>query len=130
MTAANKVLIVSGGIDTELIDRDPEWRAVGTGITITGPTFRAFGELGVEAEVRASGRHDGSRGRACPYSELLVAHESLEATLANFVLRRFERCRTAVENSATLGRFELEGVATETHKKLQTDSWQAMAAPI
>ena len=70
MTAANKVLIVGGGIagmslairlgqsgiDTELIERDSEWRAVGTGITITGPTFRAFGELGVEAEVRASGR--------------------------------------------------------------------------
>lgn len=63
-------------------------------------------------------------------SELLVAHESLDEVLVKFMQRRFERCRMVVENSATLGRYELEEVAIETHKKLQADSWQAMAAPI
>lgn len=69
MTDPRKVLIIGGGIagmslairlgeigvETELIDKDPEWRALGTGITITGPTFRAFRVLGVEEEVRAQG---------------------------------------------------------------------------
>ena len=63
-------------------------------------------------------------------SELLVANESLEQALINFMQRRFERCRMVVENSATLGQYELDGVAIETHKKLQEVSWQAMAEPI
>ena len=70
MSAVQKVLIIGGGIagmslairlgqsaiKTDLIDRDLKWRAVGTGITITGPTFRAFKELGIESEVRSKGR--------------------------------------------------------------------------
>lgn len=56
-----RVLIVGGGIGgmsaaimlsrigarAELIDLDPEWRVYGAGITITGPTLRAFKTLGV-----------------------------------------------------------------------------------
>ncbi|HCU91015.1 MAG TPA: hypothetical protein DGR97_13780 [Gammaproteobacteria bacterium] len=70
VSAVQKVLIIGGGIagmslairlgqsgiKTDLIDRDLKWRAVGTGITITGPTFRAFQELGIESEVRSKGR--------------------------------------------------------------------------
>lgn len=63
-------------------------------------------------------------------SELLVANDSLEEALVKFMDRRFDRCRMVVENSATLGQYELNGVAIETHKKLQEVSWQAMAAPI
>ena len=63
-------------------------------------------------------------------SELLVANEALADALEKFMRRRFERCRMVVENSAELGRYEIEGVAIETHKKLQEESWQAMAAPI
>lgn len=63
-------------------------------------------------------------------SELLVANDSLAEALVKFMDRRFERCRMVVENSATLGQYELNGVAIETHKKLQEVSWQAMAAPI
>ena len=44
-------------------------------------------------------------------------------TLENFMQRRFERCRMVVENSATLGGYEFEGVAIETLKKLQEVSW-------
>lgn len=64
-----RVLIVGGGIAgmslairlagtghrVTLIEVDAHWRALGTGITITGPTFRAFRALGVEEEVRACG---------------------------------------------------------------------------
>lgn len=39
------------GIDVELIDLDPQWRVYGAGITITGPTLRAFKALGVLDEV-------------------------------------------------------------------------------
>jgi 2-polyprenyl-6-methoxyphenol hydroxylase-like FAD-dependent oxidoreductase len=35
------------GIAVDLIDIDPEWRVQGAGITITGPTLRAFARLGL-----------------------------------------------------------------------------------
>lgn len=61
-----KVLIVGGGVggmsaamamsrkgvDVDLIDIDPDWKAVGAGITITGPTLRAFHELGVYEDIQ------------------------------------------------------------------------------
>lgn len=65
MIAARNALIVGGGIggmsaaitlcklgvEVDLIDLDPQWRVYGAGITITGPTLRAFKELGVLAEL-------------------------------------------------------------------------------
>ncbi|MGC3983051.1 MAG: FAD-dependent oxidoreductase [Steroidobacteraceae bacterium] len=39
------------GLKVDLIDLDPEWRALGAGITITGPTLRAFKYLGVMDEI-------------------------------------------------------------------------------
>ena len=64
-----KALIVGGGIggmaaairlaDTghqaELIDLDPEWRVYGAGITITGPTLRAYKRLGLLQEIEREG---------------------------------------------------------------------------
>lgn len=41
------------GIDVQLVDLDPEWRVYGAGITITGPTLRAFRELGILDEIAA-----------------------------------------------------------------------------
>lgn len=35
------------GVRVDLIDRDPEWRVYGAGITITRPTLRAFRDLGL-----------------------------------------------------------------------------------
>ena len=63
-----KVLIVGGGIGgmstaialrkngvaVDLIDIDPEWRVYGAGITITGPTLRAFKAVGVYDEIAAT----------------------------------------------------------------------------
>ena len=61
MVPASRVLVVGGGIGgmssaivlrrlgvhVELIDIDPKWRVYGAGITITGPTLRAFKMLGI-----------------------------------------------------------------------------------
>lgn len=67
MSRTLKVLIVGGGIggmsaaialsrgghSVSLIDLDPQWRVYGAGITITGPTLRAFKALGVLEDVTA-----------------------------------------------------------------------------
>lgn len=50
------------GIEVDLIDIDPEWRVYGAGITITGPSLRAFRALGVLDEIMARGSTaDGTR---------------------------------------------------------------------
>lgn len=43
------------GVAVDLIDIDPHWRALGAGMTITGPTLRAFDRLGVLEAVRRTG---------------------------------------------------------------------------
>src|SRR5688572_4348195 len=69
MAAASRILIVGGGIGgmstairlarqgvvADLVDLDPAWRVYGAGITITGPTLRAFNQLGIIDAVRAEG---------------------------------------------------------------------------
>lgn len=69
MAKIKSVLIVGGGIggmscaiqmrkagiEVELIDLDPEWRVLGAGITITGPTLRAFKYLGVLDQIKQHG---------------------------------------------------------------------------
>jgi 2-polyprenyl-6-methoxyphenol hydroxylase-like FAD-dependent oxidoreductase len=69
MRSQMNVLVVGGGIAgmacaielakldvaVTLIDLDPNWRVYGAGITITGPTFRAFREIGIMDEVIAQG---------------------------------------------------------------------------
>ena len=53
MSAA--IMFRSIGATVDLIDVDPEWRVYGAGITITGPTLRAFGTLGILDRVIADG---------------------------------------------------------------------------
>ena len=64
-----KVLVVGGGVggmsaalalarrgvEVELADADPQWRAYGTGISVTGLSLRAFDDLGILDEVRQKG---------------------------------------------------------------------------
>ena len=64
-----RVLVVGGGIGgmaaairfaelghrVELIDLDQDWRVYGAGITITGPTLRAYRDLGLLDAIKAEG---------------------------------------------------------------------------
>jgi 2-polyprenyl-6-methoxyphenol hydroxylase-like FAD-dependent oxidoreductase len=76
MADIQKILIVGGGIAgmasairfreasvaVDLIDIDPEWRVYGAGITITGPTLRAYKRLGLLEAIKAEGAiTNGSR---------------------------------------------------------------------
>lgn len=83
MLAGRNVLVVGGGIggmasairfaelgsQVTLIDLDPDWRVYGAGITITGPTLRAYHRLGLLDAIKREGaittktrlfRHDGT----------------------------------------------------------------------
>jgi 2-polyprenyl-6-methoxyphenol hydroxylase-like FAD-dependent oxidoreductase len=57
------------GVEVDLIDKDPGWRVYGTGITITGPTLRAFKQLGVLDEVKAVGFCSGDARVFTPAGE-------------------------------------------------------------
>lgn len=43
------------GVEVELADADPQWRAYGAGISVTGLSLRAFDDLGILDEVREKG---------------------------------------------------------------------------
>jgi 2-polyprenyl-6-methoxyphenol hydroxylase-like FAD-dependent oxidoreductase len=43
------------GVAVELADGDPQWRAYGAGISVTGLSLRAFEDLGILDEVREKG---------------------------------------------------------------------------
>lgn len=43
------------GVAVRLIDRDPDWKVYGAGITITGPTLRVMRRLGILDRVLAEG---------------------------------------------------------------------------
>ncbi len=43
------------GVEVELADADPHWRAYGAGISVTGLSLRAFDDLGILEEVRERG---------------------------------------------------------------------------
>lgn len=53
MTAA--IALRRAGVAVDLIDADPEWRVYGAGISVTGLSLRAFGDLGILDEVRRRG---------------------------------------------------------------------------
>lgn len=61
---ATIIMLARAGIKCDMIDIDAEWRVYGAGISISGPTFRAFGALGVMGEIEAKG-HVGSGMRLC-----------------------------------------------------------------
>lgn len=47
--------LARNGVEVELVDADPHWRAYGAGISVTGLSLRAFDDLGILDEVRARG---------------------------------------------------------------------------
>lgn len=82
-----QLLVVGGGIGgmslairmrergwhVDLIEIDPEWRVYGAGISITGPTFRAFQRLGILHELKARGFPSEHGVRICTPTGQVVA---------------------------------------------------------
>jgi len=52
---AAAILLRRRGFAVNIVELDPEWRVYGAGISITGPTYRAFQWLGILDEVCALG---------------------------------------------------------------------------
>ena len=52
---AAAISLAERGVHVELIDLDPNWRVYGAGITITGPTLRAYRRLGLLEAIKAEG---------------------------------------------------------------------------
>jgi 2-polyprenyl-6-methoxyphenol hydroxylase-like FAD-dependent oxidoreductase len=59
---AAAISLAKRGVSVELIDIDPEWRVYGAGITITGPTLRAYRHLDMVDDIAQKGAiTNGSR---------------------------------------------------------------------
>ncbi len=52
---AAAISLAERGVKVDLIDLDPDWRVYGAGITITGPTLRAYRRLGLLDAIKAEG---------------------------------------------------------------------------
>lgn len=52
---ATAISLAERGVKVSLIDLDPDWRVYGAGITITGPTLRAYKHLGLVDRIKAEG---------------------------------------------------------------------------
>ena len=52
---AAAIALAERGVAVEIVELDPEWRVYGAGITITGPTLRAYRRLGLLEAVKAQG---------------------------------------------------------------------------
>ncbi|MEL0211773.1 MAG: FAD-dependent monooxygenase, partial [Novosphingobium sp.] len=52
---ASAISLAERGVKVDLIDLDPEWRVYGAGITITGPTLRAYSRLGLLEKIKHHG---------------------------------------------------------------------------
>lgn len=52
---AAAIALAERGVKVEIIDLDPQWRVYGAGITITGPTLRAYRRLGLLDAIKAQG---------------------------------------------------------------------------
>lgn len=52
---ATAISLAERGVSVDLIDLDPEWRVYGAGITITGPTLRAYKHLGLLEDIKRQG---------------------------------------------------------------------------
>jgi 2-polyprenyl-6-methoxyphenol hydroxylase-like FAD-dependent oxidoreductase len=52
---ATAISLAERGVRVDLIDLDPEWRVYGAGITITGPTLRAYRQLGLLEAIKQQG---------------------------------------------------------------------------
>ncbi len=58
---AAAILLRRMGVPVHLVELDPDWRVYGAGISITGPTYRALGRLGLLDDVQRFG-FDSTKG--------------------------------------------------------------------
>lgn len=59
---AAAISLAERGVKVEVIDLDPDWKVYGAGITITGPTLRAYKHLGMVGDIAEQGAiTNGSR---------------------------------------------------------------------
>jgi 2-polyprenyl-6-methoxyphenol hydroxylase-like FAD-dependent oxidoreductase len=63
-------------------------------------------------------------------AEEIGRRDRLDASLAAFEARRWERCRMVVENSGRLGEIEIAGGDKDEHARLMRESLMALAQPI
>ncbi len=101
---ATIIMLARAGITCDMIDIDPEWRVYGAGISISGPTFRAFGALGVMGEIEAKG-HVGAGMRLCAadgtmFAEIPPSQQSTGGGIMRPVLHRIlaDRVKAAGTN--------------------------------
>lgn len=52
---ASAIALRQHGVAVDLVELDPDWKVYGAGITITGPTLRAFRELGLLDAIAEQG---------------------------------------------------------------------------
>lgn len=52
---AAAIALLKQGVAVDIIDIDPDWKVYGAGITITGPTLRAFRDLGLLDSIAEHG---------------------------------------------------------------------------
>ncbi|MEZ0244915.1 MAG: FAD-dependent monooxygenase [Sphingomonas sp.] len=52
---AAAIMLAERGVKVDLIDIDPEWRVYGAGMTITGPTLRAYRHLDMVEDIAREG---------------------------------------------------------------------------
>jgi 2-polyprenyl-6-methoxyphenol hydroxylase-like FAD-dependent oxidoreductase len=129
----NKVLVVGGGIGgmatairlresgiaVDLVDIDPQWRVYGAGITITGPTLRAYRRLGLLDAIKTEGAiTNGSRifsfdGTLLRDLDEPALEEGLPATggimrpaLHKIMQKRVQELATAVRLGVTVDRLD------------------------
>jgi 2-polyprenyl-6-methoxyphenol hydroxylase-like FAD-dependent oxidoreductase len=52
---ATAIALLRNGVDVDMVEIGPEWKVYGAGITITGPTLRAFKQLGLFDPIAEKG---------------------------------------------------------------------------
>lgn len=137
-----RVLIVGGGIGgmsttirfaqkgvvADLVDIDPEWRVLGAGLTITGPTLRAFRQLGVLDDIRLHGNISTKvklftgDGTLINESYVPVLEEGLPATggilrpvLHQILSERTRASGAAIRLGVTVESFEQDAGSVRVH---------------
>lgn len=71
---ATAIAFAQRGVVVDLVDIDPHWKVLGAGITITGPTLRAFKALDLLDEVSAVAAFSKKIGLYTQAGDLIAEH--------------------------------------------------------